>query len=54
LSREQIETIAGVGALLHDIGKVRIPKSVLMKEASRRPGGVGHDALPTRIRVIAC
>jgi HD-GYP domain-containing protein (c-di-GMP phosphodiesterase class II) len=31
LSREQIE-IAGMGALLHDVGKVRIPKSVLMKE----------------------
>ncbi|MDQ2069089.1 HD-GYP domain-containing protein [Natronospira bacteriovora] len=31
MNREDIETI-GMGALLHDIGKVRMPKSVLMKD----------------------
>lgn len=30
-SREEIEAV-GMGALLHDIGKVRVPRSVLMKE----------------------
>ena len=47
LSQAELEVL-GHAALFHDIGKLAIPDSVLLKPAALTPDGVGADAAPRR------